>query len=134
MFKASFITSAEQIEEELAEMQSFLEISYPADNTSACKERMNTLLQHMARSGKLKADAEHHYSTMLNGSVMSSIKELAESTMNTSTINEYIKSHCREYKQLIVWADRVNRSCTHQVDALRTIISFAKQERVYGNM
>lgn len=131
MFNASYITKADLIESELAEIQTFLEESYPADNPTVCKERLTTLSQHMSRSGKLKADAEYHYSTMYNGSVMSALKQLAEASMSTSTINEYIKSMCRDYKQLVTWADRINRSCVHQSDSIRTIISFAKQERFY---
>lgn len=128
MFQSAYLTRAEKIEEELADIQQFLESEYMSDNPTACKERLTILSQHMARSGKLKADAEHHYSTMYNGAVMSALKQLAEATMSTSTINEYIKSMCRDYKQLVVWSDRTNRACVHQIDVLRTIVSFSKQE------
>jgi hypothetical protein len=131
MFNASFITAPEKIEEELASMQGFLELEYAGDDMDLCKQRMRDLSTYMARSGKLKADAEYHYGKVYNGAVMNALKELAESKMSTSTINEYIKSMCRDYKQLITWADRVNRSCTHQIDSLRTILSYAKSERNY---
>jgi mannitol-specific phosphotransferase system IIBC component len=70
---------------------------------------------------------------MYNGSVMGAIKLLAENNMSTSTINEYIRNLCKDYKVLVTMADRVNRSCVHQSDSIRTIISFAKQERFYQN-
>lgn len=131
MYQSAFITPADKIEAELLDMQQFLELPYAADQPEACKERLTILAQHMARSGKLKADAEWHYSTMYNGAVMSAMKELAKASMSTSRINEYIKSLCKDYKQLMTWADRVNRSTVHQSDGIRTIISFAKQERQY---
>lgn len=131
MFKPSFTTTPEAIEAELAEMQSFIELSFAGDTPEALKERLGTLSQHMARSGKLKADAEWHYSNLYQSSLMSAIKEMAEAQMSTSTVNKYLESICKDYKQIVTWADRVNRSCVHQSDAIRTLISFAKQERFY---
>lgn len=131
MFTPSFLTKPDAIEAELSEMQQFLELPVAADNYNAMKDRLGSLAQHMARSGKLKADAEYHYSQMYNGAVMGALKMLAEASMSTSTINEFIKNQCGAYKQLITWADRVNRACVHQSDGLRTIISYQKQERQY---
>lgn len=131
MFRVSNITPAEQIQTELWEIQQFLEEQYMSDNPHACKDRLIKVGQNMARSGVLLSHAEWHYSEMYNGAIMSSIKKMAEVNMSTSTVNEYIKSLCRDYKVLVTMADRVNRSCTHTADALRSIISFAKQERQY---
>lgn len=131
MFTASNITPAENIQTELWEIQQYLEEPYATDNPHACKERLVKVTQHMARSGVLLAHAEWHYSDMYNGAVMSSIKQMAQTNMSTSTVNEYIKSLCRNYQVLKTMADRVNRSCTHTADALRSIISYAKQERQY---
>lgn len=130
MFNATNITPAESIQAELLEMSQFLEEPYNADNPAALKERLIVLSQHMARSGKLKADAEWHYHAVYNGAVMSAIKQLAES-MSTSTVNKYIESLCKDYKVLVTYADRINRSTVHQSDAIRTLISYAKQERQY---
>jgi hypothetical protein len=131
MFNASFITAPEKIEQELAEIQGFLELEFAGDDMSQCKQRMQDLSVYMARSGKLKADAEHHYHKVLNGAVVNALKDVAALNMGTSTLNKYIESMCRDYKQLEVWADRVNRSATHQIDALRTLLSYAKSERNY---
>lgn len=131
MYESKTISSPEAIEAELCEMQAFLESEYTADNTAALSSRLILLTQHMSRSGKLKADAEHHYHKVYTGSVMSSLKSLAESSMSVSMVNEYVKSMCGSYKHLITWADRVNRSCTHQIDSIRTLISFAKSEINY---
>lgn len=131
MFIAQNITPADKIEAELWEIQQFLEEQYASDNPHACKDRLVMVGQHMARSGVLLAHSEWHYSEMYNGAVMTSIKKMAETNMSTSTVNEYIKSLCKDYKVLVTMADRVNRSCVHCADALRSIISFAKQERQY---
>lgn len=131
MYKAAFITPVEQIEKELTEAQEFLELEYPGDDMEVCKTRLQDLAQYMARSGKLKADAEYHYNSLLNSSVIEAIKESAKLAMGTSTLNKYIESKCKDYQMLVTWAERVNRSATHQIDALRTILSYAKSERNY---
>lgn len=131
MFKASFLTPPDKIESELADMQQFLETPCNSDNPAALKERLDNLMVYMARSGKLKADSEHAYFELYNSEVMKLLKELAMDKMSTSTINKYLESACRDLKQLCIWGDRVNRSATHQIDSLRTLISYAKQERQY---
>ena len=131
MFTASNITPAENIQTELWEIQQFLEEPFVSDKPTACKERLVILSQHMARSGVLKAHAEWHYSNMYNGAVMSAIKQLAEVNMSTSTINKYIESLCKDFKVLVTMSDRTNRATVHASDSIRTIISFAKQERFY---
>lgn len=129
----SYITPFSAIEPELAEMQAYLEQPTASDNPAAMMERLGVLQQHMARSGKLKADAEYHYNQKYYGAVMSALKEMASEKLSASTFNKYLESLCRDEKLMITWADRVNRSATHQIDALRTVISYAKNERTYGN-
>lgn len=132
MFNSSYLTAPEKIEEELADMQQFLETPFASDNPAACMERIEKLVVIMSRSGKLKADSEHHYSSTYNSSVMKALEQMAKSQMGISTVNKYIESFCKDYKQLITWADRTNRASVHQIDSLRTLISYAKQERQYA--
>ena len=131
MFNASYLTTPEQIQEELAEMQAFLEMEFSNENPVTCIDRMEKLSQYMSRSGKLKSDAEYHYFQVYNSSIMKTLKEVAETYMSASTINAYIKSACRDYNYILTWADRTNRSCVHQIDKLRTVISYQKSERQY---
>lgn len=126
MFTSSFITPITQIESELADIQSYLELPSPSDNPAELTERLSTLMQHMARSGKLKSDAEYHYNTVLSSSIIDAIK--TTSKLSPSTLNKYVDSLCKDYKQIASWADRINRSATHQIDATRTLISYAKSE------
>lgn len=125
MFKASFITPLEKIQEELAEMQSFLEQPV-TESATDLTTRLEVLMQHMARSGKLKSDAEYHYNGVMSSSIIDALKTAVNLT--PSTLNKYVDSLCKDYKQMVVWSDRVNRSCTHQIDATRTLISYAKSE------
>jgi len=131
MFQSAFITPVEQIQKELNEVQEFLELEYRGDDMQVVRQRLEDLNQWMARTGKLKADAEWHYFQNYNSSIMACIKDVAKLSMGTSTLNKYLESCCKDYKVLITWSDRTNRSCVHQIDSLRTLISYSKSERNY---
>ena len=128
MFKATNITKPDQIETELFEIQSFLEQSYPSDNHAACIDRLQELDVKIARSGKLLADAEYRYNEIVGSSIINALKDAMSEKMSTSTLNKYVESMAKDYKQLVTFADRVNRSATHNAQHLTTIISFAKQQ------
>ena len=128
MYQPSNITDQAAIHRELEEMQAFLEAHYPADNPAAVTERFNDLSVYMARSGKLKADAEHHYNALVESSLMAALRKAHEETMSTSTLNKYVEALARDSKFLLTWADRVNRSATHQHEGLRSIISSLRAE------
>lgn len=128
MFTATNITKPDQIETELFEIQAFLEQSYPSDNPASCIDRLQELDVKIARSGKLLADAEYRYNEIVNSSIINALKDAMSEKMSTSTLNKYVESMAKDYKQLVTFADRVNRSATHAADHLRTIISFTKQQ------
>jgi len=120
------ITSLEDIQDTLIEIQSYLELKYNADNGAAIVERAGVLEGYMALSGKLLADAKWHYNAFYNGEFGKAIKE--SSKYSASTTNMYLKSVCKDYQYLVDWADRINASCTHQLDFSRTLISKLKAE------
>lgn len=128
MFTATNITPAEQIHAELLEMQSFLELPYNSDNPSACMERLVKLGEYMARSGKLKADSEYHYNSIVSSEIMTTLKDALSEKMTPTTLNKFIEAKAKDSKHLVTFSDRVNRSCTHHCENLRTIISFTKQQ------
>ena len=126
MFSSSFITPIEKIEAELADIQSYLELPSPNDNPAALTKRLDILSQHMARTAKLKSDAEYHYNSVLSSSIIEALK--TTSKLSPSTLNKYIESLCKDYKQILTWSERANRTATHQCENMRTLISYAKSE------
>ena len=128
MYQPSNITDQQKIHNELEDIQAFLEAQYPADNPAAVTDRFNDLAVYMARSGKMKADAEWHYNSLLNHSIMAALKSAYEDRLSISTINKLIESQAKDAKFLLTWCDRVNRTCTHQLDAMRSIISSLRAE------
>lgn len=115
----------DQISEELKNIQSDLEVEMSEDANEA-QYRGNKLAVHMARTGKLLADAKIHRDRKLSSEVVENLKKVVQ--LPASTANKFVDALCYDENYLVNWAERVNRSCTHQLDWCRTIISKAKAE------
>lgn len=129
MYQPSNITPPEQIHDELLEYQSYLELPCATDNGNAVVERMDKLAGYMARSGKLQADAEYHYYKVIDSEIFQALKDLIADKLPKSTVNSYVEAKSKDYKHLHKWAERVNRSITHQYEGLRSVLSSLKAEK-----
>ena len=121
----TLITKIEDIKFELEAIQQFLEISISEDMNEV-EQRGNELTVYMARSGKLLADAKYHRDEKLNSAIVEELKKILQ--LAPSTANKYIDALTKEENYLVSWSERVNRTCTHQIDWCRTLISKAKEE------
>lgn len=119
------ITSKENIQKELEEIQNFLEITL-SENIDEAVVRGNDLAVYMARSGKLLADAKIHKDEKLNSEVISRIKDLV--SLHASSANKFIDTLTKDENHLVTWADRVNAACSRQLEWCRTVISKGKAE------
>lgn len=133
MYNPSGITSPELIHKELNDIQVFLEANYSSDNPAAVQQRFDDLGVYMARSGKLKADAEWHYNSLIESAIIEALKKGYEEKLSASTINKFVEAAARNYKFLLTWADRVNRSTTHQIEGMRSVMSTLRSERFANN-
>lgn len=119
------ITSKENIQKELGDIQNFLEITL-SENIDEAVVRGNDLAVYMARSGKLLADAKIHKDEVLKSETMSNIKNLM--SLPASTANKFIDTLTKDENHLVTWADRVNAACSRQLEWCRTVISKGKAE------
>jgi Zn-dependent M16 (insulinase) family peptidase len=62
----------------------------------------------------------------LNSEIIKALKD--QDKMTASTLNNYIKSMAKDYQYLVDWIDRINATCTHQIDLMRSLISKHKEE------
>lgn len=128
------ITPQEQILEELTCMDSFLNITMSEQITEVV-DRGNDLNVHIARSGKLLADAKYWLSQAKRSEVIDILAETAKNTKATAkAINAMMDSICRKEQYLVDWCERCNRTATHQLDWCRTLISKAKEEMKFSGM
>lgn len=128
MYQAQNIMPAEMIAVECRRIQNYCESEYNADVPAAVVERAGVLEGYMAISGKMVADAKYHYNDVLNSIFMKAVKDGNAMRMATSTLNKYIDSLCKDFQYLVDWTDRINRTCTHQLDLCRSLISKHKAE------
>lgn len=128
MYQVTNVATVEDLTRHCNEMQPFLEAHYTADNPQAVLDRANALESYMALSGKLLADAKYRYNEVLHGVFIQAVKDGNSTRMQTSTLNKYIESLCKDYKYLVDWLDRINSSCVHQLDFSRTVLSKLKEE------
>lgn len=119
------ITSMSQITVELQDIQNFIEETMSEDPNEAVL-RGNDLSVYMARTGKLLADAKYHRDKKLRSEIVSQIKEMVK--LPPSVATKFTDTLVERESYLMNWADRSNRSCTHQLEWCRTIISKAKAE------
>ena len=80
----------------------------------------------MARSGEMLAEAVFLQEEAINRAFEEN-KDRIES-MAAMVANKYLTSCCRHENRLVKWLDRINATCKHQSDNLRTQISFVKEQ------
>lgn len=114
------------IQSRLEFIQLVLESDYASDDGNMISDRLAELGAYMAEAGKLKADAEFHYREKLNSELMTAIKDLLPEYSSATLQNNFIKSLANEEATLVTFADRVNRSCTHQLSSMITQLSYLK--------
>ena len=119
------ITPFNDIVKELQEMQTNIEVEI-SDNIDEAVERGNVLAVYIARSGKLLADAKYHKEKKLRSDVVSEIKQIVK--LPPSVAVKFVDTLVEKENYLMTWADRLNRTCTHQLEWCRTLVSKAKAE------
>ena len=102
---------------EIEEMRLFIEAEPPTE-PQAISQRMSELSVRMARSGYILSEL-----AMLKASRLKDLIPLAPSIQK-----EILRASCAEENKVVNMLDRINRTCVHQVDILRTQLSFEKEQ------
>ena len=122
------LTPLTDLEIEATEIDAFLNITC-SDDMNEVVERGNTLAVYIARTGKMLADARYHKDQKLKDSIIQTLRDTAKlAGLSITTINKLIDANCERENYLVNWIERLNRSATHQLDWLRTLVSKAKEE------
>ena len=117
----------EQIKEKAESMQKYLEKEIGSDPIELIKkvEWLNILI---AQSGNCLADAKYYQDSVINGAIMEALQKAYEERLSPSTINKFVSTAAKEMNYLVNWLDRINSTAVHQLDAIRTLISYRKAE------
>jgi hypothetical protein len=122
------IHSVEQLEIEAKTIDDFLNITCSEQPEDAIA-RGNDLAVHMARTGKMLADAKYWKDEAVKNSILQQLKD--DINLPASALNKLIDSTTKRENYLVNWIERLNRTCTHDIEWLRTVVSFAKSEMNY---
>jgi len=88
-------------------------------------EYLNILI---AKSGQLLAEAKFIQDELVNKGLLQAMEDGLDKKLTPSLINKFVSSSAKNINYLVNWADRINASATHQLDGVRTIISYKKAE------
>lgn len=114
----------EKYSEELENIQKYLEITVSDDPDEIC-ERLSTIAVYMARTGFILAEARMKLDqarVLVYSSHAGTISKLPASVSKM-----FIESVTDQQNRLVNWVDRLNSTCIHQGDILRTLLSFQKE-------
>lgn len=117
----------EQLTAKAEKMQTFLEVE-PSEDIEKLLKRVDQLGILISQSGKMLADAKYYKDAIVNGAIMESLKQAYEEKLSASTINKFVETAAKEQAYLVNWIDRINSTATHQLDGIRTVISYRKAE------
>jgi len=124
---SEIITPYDQLLLEAERIQSFAEIT-AGDDPQEIAERITDCGVYIARTGKMLADAKYllnlkkRSETMLLITGVISVEKLSAKVQNS-----LIDSICRDEQYLVDWIERLNRAVTHQQEAMRSLLSYEKE-------
>jgi hypothetical protein len=121
------ITPYDEILSEAQEIQSYSEITV-SDSPQEIAERIAALGVYIARTGKMLADAKYHLNRKRRDDTMELIERiLSDKKLSAKVQNSLIDSICKDEQYLVDWVERLNRAATHQQEAMRSLLSYEKE-------
>jgi len=109
-------------------IQDYLDITVSSDPPELV-DRITTLMSYMARSGEMLAQAKKILRAKKTSEINKTIISIAkEQCLSASVQNALLDSICEDETFLVEWLDRINRSCTHQIDGLRSLLSYEREQ------
>ena len=117
----------EQLQTKAEAMQKYLD-EMPGSEPNKIIERLEFLNRMVSQSGQYLADSKYYQDTVVNGAIMSAIEKAYNDKLSPSTINKFVTTCAKEQNYLVNWFDRINSSAVHQIDSLRSILSYRKSE------
>lgn len=115
------------IKTSLSKMQAYLE-SPVGQEPAELLERIEFLMIMVAKSGQLLAEAKFQQDGLINAGLLQAMEDGLDKKLSPSLITKFVSSNAKEINYLVNWADRINASATHQLDAIRSIVSYKKAE------
>lgn len=127
------MTKYESLLQEAMEIQSYMEITC-SDNPDEIIERIKYIGVYRARTGIMLAEAKRMYRRKRSSEITEKIIEIArQGFLSAKVQGAIIDSIAEDEAYLVDFIDRLNASCTHEQDALRSILSYERENLRLNN-
>lgn len=115
------------MEREIQEISDYLNTTC-SNNPIEIQERISVIMVYMNRSGEMLADARKMLRMKKSEEIQSTILQIAhENCLSAKVQNALLDSIAEKEAFLVDRLDRLNAACVHQLDALRTLLSYEKE-------
>lgn len=128
------ITSFKELQDEAQSIYNFTLTVMSEDMTEAVL-RGNDLIVYISRTGKMLADAKYWLSAKKQDETMELIDRLlSKEKLSAKVQNSLLDSICKDEQYLVDFIERLHRSCTHQMEWCRSVVSKGKEEMRLSNI
>lgn len=115
------------LQEEAQQIQDYLDITC-SENPEEVLERIRAIMPFISRTAFMLAEAKKALRRKKASEISNTIINIAkEQCLSAKVQNTLIDSIAEEEAYFVDWLDRLNAAATHQVDALRSILSFERE-------
>jgi energy-converting hydrogenase Eha subunit C len=116
------------MKEEAQKIQEYLDITVSSDPAELV-DRIAMLMTYMSRSGEMFAKAKKDLRDKKTTEISRTIMAIAKEQCLSATVqNALLDSICEDEAFMVDWLERINRTCTHQIDGLRSLLSYEKEQ------
>lgn len=119
--------SKEELKTKAEKMNAYLQ-EKPGSEPNDIIDRIENLSVLISQSGEYLADAKYHHDTIIHSEIMASLKNGYMDKLSMSAINKFVNALAKEENYLVNVFDRINSAGVHQMDSLRSVLSYRKAE------
>lgn len=128
------MTTFENLLKEALKIQSYTETVINSNEIEEVVQRGNSLIVYISRTGNMLAEANYYLNEKMKSEEMKLIEQmLSNENISTKVQNALVDSLCKDEKYLVNLIERLNRTCTHQMEWCRTLVSKGKEEMRLNN-
>lgn len=115
------------LQEEAKQISEYLQITCQ-NNPQEIQERIADTMVYVARTGEMLATAKQMLRRRKSEEIQNTIIAIArENCLSAKVQNALLDSIAEEEAFLVDTLDRLNAAATHQLDALRTLLSYERE-------
>lgn len=113
--------------EEAQQIQSYLDTTC-SENPEEVLERIRVIMPYISRTAFMLAEAKKALRAKKSDEIQAQICEIVNLQFLSAKVqNALLDSIAKEEAYLVDWLERLNAAATHQVDALRSILSYERE-------